>query len=189
MPGNYDFDHDGELETLELVTVLTPEDAPAFPAWYELRLKRPDGSLLWSQEAGLYHAGWTSVFSLKLDGQDYLLRYTPAVGQSYYAYAYQLFSLDSTGKKMMLQENSVEFDMMFDSEMHHSFDPAAIAAFLEEVHGYLDNSTLLLTTEGSQFRTGGSGADFRGDLCFVTERSSYDACKSLEENLRALENQ
>ena len=48
---------------------------------------------------------------------------------------------------------------------------------------------LLLTTEGSQFRTGGSGADFRGDLCFVTERSSYDACKSLEENLRALENQ
>lgn len=189
LPGNYDFDHDGELETLELVTVLTPEDEPAFPAWYELRLKRPDGSLLWSQEAGLYHAGWTSVFSLKLDGQDYLLRYTPAVGQSYYAYAYQLFSLDSTGKKMMLQENSVEFDMMFDSEMHHSFDPAAIAVFLREVHDYLDNSTLLLTTEGSQFRTGGSGADFRGDLCFVTEHPSYDACKSLEENLRALENQ
>ena len=82
LPGNYDFDHDGELETLELVTVLTPEDAPAFPAWYELRLKRPDGSLLWSQEAGLYHAGWTSVFSLKLDGQDYLLRYTPLWGRA-----------------------------------------------------------------------------------------------------------
>ena len=189
LPGSYDFDHDGEPETVELATVLTPEDAPAFPAWYELRIKRPDGSLLWCQEAGLYHAGWMSVFSMELDGQDYLLRYTPAVGQSYYAYAYQLFSLDSTGKKMMLQENSVEFDMMFDSEMHHSFDPAAIAVFLREVHGYLDNSTLLLTTEGSQFRTGGSGADFRGDLCFVTERSSYDESKSLEENLRALENQ
>ena len=189
LPGSYDFDHDGEQETVELATVLTPEDAPAFPAWYELRIKHPDGSLLWHQEAGLYHAGWVSVFSLELDGQDYLLRYTPSVGQSYYAYAYQLFSLDSTGKEVMLQTNVVEFDMMFGSEMHHSFDPVAIADFLEEVHGYLDNSTLLLTTEGSQFRTGGSGADFRGDLCFVTERSSYEESKSLEENLWALENQ
>ena len=187
LPGNYDFDHDGEMETVELVTVLTPEDAPAFPAWYELRVQRPDGNLLWHQEAGLYHAGWTSVFSLKLDGQDYLLRYTPAVGQSCYAYAYQMFSLDSTGKEVLLKANIVDFDMMFGSEMHQSFAPAAIAAFLEEVHGYLDDSTLLLTTEGGVFASGGSGADFRGDLCFVTESSSYEESKSLEENLKALE--
>lgn len=187
LPGNYDFDHDGEPETVELVTVLTPENAPAFPARYELRVKKQDGTAMWHQEAGLYHAGWVSVFSLELDGQDYLLRYTPAVGQSYYAYAYQMFSLDSTGKEAMLKENGVEFDMMFDSDMHQSFDPAAIAAFLEEVHGYLDESTLLLTTEGGQFHTGGSGADFRGDLCFVTESSTYDESKSLEENLKTLE--
>ena len=187
LPGNYDFDHDGEPETVELVTVLTPENAPAFPARYEPRVKKQDGTALWHQEAGLYHAGWVSVFSLKLDGQDYLLRYTPSVGQSYYAYAYQLFSLDSTGKEAMLKANGVEFDMMFDSDMHQSFDPAAIAAFLEEVHGYLDDSTLLLTTEGSQFHIGGSGDDFRGDLCFVTESEAYDESKSLEENLKMLE--
>ena len=184
LPGNYDFDHDGEPEAVELVTVLTPENAPAFPAWYELRVKRPDGSLLWHQEAGLYHAGWVSVFSLELDGEDYLLRYTPAVGQSCYAYTYQLFSLDSAGKEVMLQANGAEFDMMFGSEMHQSFDSAAIAAFLEEVHGYLDDSTLLLTTEGGQFRTGGSGADFRDDLYFVTDSPTYDGNKPLEENLR-----
>lgn len=187
LPGNCDFDHDGETETVELVTVLTPENAPAFPAGYELRLKKQDGTALWRQEAGLYHAGWVSVFSLELDGQDYLLRYTPSVGQSYYAYGYQLFSLDSTGKEVLLKANGVEFDMMFDSDMHQSYDPAAIAAFLEEVHGYLDDSTLLLTTEGGQFCTGGSGADFRGDLCFVTESAAYDENKSLEENLKALE--
>ena len=184
LPGNYDFDHDGEPEAVELVTVLTPENAPAFPAWYELRVKRPDGSLLWHQEAGLYHAGWVSVFSLELDGEDYLLRYTPAVGQSCYAYTYQLFSLDSTGKEILLQANGAEFDMLFGSEMHLSFDSAAIAAFLEEVHGYLDDSTLLLTTEGGQFRTGGSGADFRDDLYFVTDSPTYDGNKPLEENLR-----
>lgn len=187
LPGDYDFDHDGEPETVELVTVLTPENAPAFPARYELRVKKQDGTAMWHQEAGLYHAGWVSVFSLKLDGQDYLLRYTPAVGQSYYAYAYQLFSLDSTGKEAMQKANGVEFDMMFDSDMHQSFDPAAIAAFLEEIHGYLDESSLLLTTEGGQFHTGGSGADFRGDLCFVTESADYDESKSLEENLKTLE--
>ena len=187
LPGNYDFDHDGEPETVELVTVLTPENAPAFPARYELRVKKQDGTAMWHQEAGLYHAGWVSVFSLKLDGQDYLLRYTPAVGQSCYAYVYQLFSLDSTGKEAMQKANGVEFDMMFDSDMHQSFDPAAIAAFLEEIHGYLDESTLLLTTEGGQFHTGGSGADFRGDLCFVTESADYDESKSLEENLKTLE--
>ena len=139
---------------------------------------------MWHQEAGLYHAGWVSVFYLELDGQDYLLRYTPAVGQSYYAYVYQLFSLDSTGKEVMQEANGVEFDMMFGSEMHQSFDSAAIAAFLEEVHGYLDDSTLLLTTEGGQFRTGGSGAGFRDDLYFVTDSPTYDGNKPLEENLR-----
>ena len=187
LSGHYDFDQDGEPETVELVTVLTPESAPPFPVRYELRLKKQDGTALWRQEAGLYHAGWVSVFSLELDGQDYLLRYTPSVGQSYYAYGYQLFSLDSTGKEVLLKANGVEFDMMFDSDMHQSYDPAAIAAFLEEVHGYLDDSTLLLTTEGGQFRTGGSGADFRGDLCFVTESAAYDENKSLEENLKTLE--
>ena len=30
LPGNYDFDHDGEAETVELVTVLTPEKCACF---------------------------------------------------------------------------------------------------------------------------------------------------------------
>ena len=86
---------------------------------------------------------------------------------------------------MVLKVNGVAFNTMFDNEQYHqSFDPAAIAAFLEEVHGYLDDSTLLLTTEGGQFRTGGSGAGFRDDLYFVTDSPTYDENKSMEENLR-----
>ena len=186
LPGEYDFDHDGEAEMAELVTVLTPE-TPYFPAWYELRVKRPDGSLLWVQDAGLYHVGWISMFACKIDGRDYLLRYCPWMGQGCYAYDYQLFSLDCDGKELPFRESRVEFDFGFDSPTHQSFDPAAIAVFLEEVHGYLDNSTLLLTTESGAFRTGGSGADFRDDLSFLTDTQSYDNSKSLEENLRALE--
>lgn len=146
LSGEYDFDHDGKAEMAELVTVLTPE-TPYFPAWYELRVKRPDGSLLWVQDAGLYHVGWLSMFACKIDGRDYLLRYCPWMGQGCYAYDYQLFSLDCDGKELPFRESRVEFDFGFDSPTHQGFDPAAIAVFLEEVHGYLDNSALLLTTE------------------------------------------
>lgn len=186
LPGDYDFDHDGEPETLELVTVLTPE-TPYFPAWYELRVTRPDGTALWTQDAALAHVGWISVFACQIDGKDYLLRYLPWAGQGCYAYDCQLFSLDSAGEELTLRKNRVEFDMMFGSDMHQSFEPAAIAAFLEEVHGYLDDSTLLITTEGGEFHTGGSGADFREDMDFWGDDCPYDADRSLEENLRNLE--
>lgn len=103
LPGDYDFDHDGEPETVELVTVLTPE-APYFPAWYELNVKKADGTTLWTQDAALSHVGWVSIFACEIGGQDYLLRYLPWAGQGYYAYDYQLFSLDSAGEELTLLE-------------------------------------------------------------------------------------
>lgn len=186
LPGEYDFDHDGEAEAMELVTVLTP-DTPYFPAWYELNIQKRDGTKLWTQEAALPHVGWVSLFVCEIDGEDYLLRYLPWAGQGYYAYEYQLFSLSSAGEEVPLRENRVEFDMMFGSDMHLSFDPAAIAAFLEEVHSALEDSTLLLTTEHGEFRTGGSGGDFREDMDFWDEHCPYDENRSLEENLRRYE--
>ncbi len=186
LPGSYDFDHDGEAETMELVTVLTPE-TPYFPAWYELHIQKRNGAELWMQEAALPHVGWVSLFACKIGGEDYLLRYLPWAGQGYYTYDYQLFSLSTAGKEVPLRENRVEFDMMFSSDIHLSFDPAAIAAFLEEVHSALEDSTLLITTEQGEFRTGGSGGDFREDMDFWDEHCPYDESRSLEENLRSYE--
>ena len=146
--------------------------------WYELRIGD------WMQEAYVAHVGWMSIFALEIDGQDYLLRYTPQMVTGCAYYAYQIFSLDEAGEEVLLKENSVEFDVNFGSDsLHHSFDPAAIAAFLEEVHGYLDDSTLLLSTEGGDFRTGGSGAEFQED-CFWDWFYPYDEEETLEENLR-----
>lgn len=153
-----DFDHDGAPETVEVVTVLTPE-TPYFPAWYELRVTDGDGTTLWSATAGLSHAGWRSFFACTVDGADCLLTYDPAVYQGSAAYAYELLSLEN-GVLTLLRQGSVEFDI--DAGIL-DFDPEAIAAFLEEVHGYLDASTLLLSTEGGEYASGGSGADFRGD--------------------------
>ena len=180
LPGSYDFDHDGKSEVTELVTVWEPE-TEGRAAWYELRIGD------WTQEAALAHVGWTSIFALELDGQDYLLRYNPWVGQGYATYDYQIFSLDEAGREVLLKENGVEFDISFGSPHHESFDPSAIASFLEEIHGYLDGSTLLLTTEGGEFTTGGSGADSKENMDFWDEYCPYDESKSLEENLRNYE--
>lgn len=86
----------------------------------------------------------------------------------------------------MDREGSVSFDMNFGSPMHKSFDPAAIAAFLGEVYGLLEDSELLLTTESGEVRSGGPGADFQDDLEFWTEEELYDESKSLEENIRVI---
>ena len=109
------------------------------------------------------------------------------MGQGCATYVYQIFSLDGSGKEVLLKESSVDFDINFGSEFHENFDPAAIAAFLEEVHGYLDASTLLLTTEGGAFRTGGSGTDFQEDMDLWGDDCPYDENQSLEENLRNYE--
>lgn len=159
LPGSYDFDRDGSPETVEVVTVLTPE-TPYFPAWYDLVVRTADGAVLWTEEdLALPHAGWGSVFACTVDGADCLLTYDPAVYQGSAAYAYELLSLEN-GVLTLLRQGSVEFDI--DAGIL-DFDPEAIAAFFEEVHGYLDASTLLLSTEGGEYASGGSGADFRGD--------------------------
>lgn len=178
LPGSYDFDHDGEAEIVELVTVSG--------GWYALRIRTADGRLSWSDSFAEAHPGWGSLFVCRVDGADYLLRYTPTMYQGVATYAYQLFSFDETGEEEVVREGSVEFDINFGSSMHGEFDPEAIAAFLEEVHSLLEDSELLLTTEGGDFRSGGPGAEFKEDLAYWTEDELYDESKSLEENLRAI---
>ena len=102
------------------------------------------------------------------------------MGQGLGAYSYELFTLDGAGEEVLVKKNRVEFDI--DAGVL-DFDPAAIAAFLEEVHGYLTDSTLLLSTEGGNVRFGTDGGEFWDDLRFWSERCPYDNTLSLEQNL------
>lgn len=184
LPGSYDFDHDGEPEIVELVTVGEDRE-PNLEGWYELRVRTGDNRLYWEQSFIEAHVGWGTCFACRVDGEDYLLRYLPTMYQGYATYTYELFSLDETGEEQVVRKGSVNFDMNF-NELHERFEPEEIAAFLEEVHGLLEDSELLLTTEGGNFRSGGPGADFKDDLAYWTEDPLYDESKSLEENIRAI---
>lgn len=186
LPGSYDFDHDGEPEIVELITVPANEEPGTAVGWYELRVRTGDNRLYWGDSFAEAHVGWGSCFACRVEGEDYLLRYLPTMYQGSATYTYELFYLDETGEEQVVREGSVDFDINFGSPMHGDFDPAAVAAFLEEVHGLLEDSELLLTTENGTFRSGGPGADFQDDLSEWADDPLYDEGKSLEENIRAI---
>lgn len=177
--GTWDLDRDGALQMVLL------EDSGTGEVW-TLTVRKGEDTL-WSETAGTPHMGWNSLLVLRLDGQDCLLRYQPWMGQGCAAYQYSVFVLDENGGEVPLRENSVAFDVNFGSPLHEDFDPAEIAAFLSEVHSLLNASTLLLSTEGGQFRSGGSGANFREDFQFWDEDCPYDEAGTLQENLKRYE--
>lgn len=183
LAGSYDFNHDGEPEIVELITVCEDESR-GLVGWYGVRVRTMNNRLYWSRSCSTAHAGWGSYFACRVDGEDYLLRYMPTMYQGFATYTYELFSLDETGGEQVIREGSVNFDLNFGSQFHESCDPEAIADFLEEVHGLLEDSELLLTTESGKFRSGGPGKDFRDDLDFWTMDELYNDNKSLRENIR-----
>lgn len=186
LKGVYDFDHDGAPETMELVTLLDP-DVENLAASYELRIEAKDGTCLWTETAHWSHSGWTSIFACKIGGEDYLLRYRPYVSQGWAQYSYQLFSLDGAnpGTEQTLRESTVVWDRNF-RESRHQLNTAALADFLAEVRGYLDGSTLLMSTEGGDFRTSGSGTAFDDGFLEAWQLSEGDPAL-LEELLNAWE--
>ena len=170
LPGTYDFDHDGALETVERWTYVYPSGGAEL---YELRIWNAAEDLCWKEEAGASHTGENAVYTLKVDGQDYLLRYVPFMGQGYCTYHYQLFSLDEKMQPVVLREDRVEFDINWGSP-YHSFDSETVAAFLYEVHGWLDNAEVLIDTT--------FGEVYIGDV-------DYQDLDAIELCLRAMEQQ
>lgn len=181
LSGTYDFDHDGLAETVELATVLTPE-TPYFPAWYELNIRKADGTKLWSaNDITLPHGGYTSVYACKLDEEDYLLQYEPEMWQGWADYSYRLFSLDENGEALV-RETAVSFDCNF-RENGHSFDTEAIADFLWDLRGCLADSRLLISTEGGTLYTDGAVSPAEVPA-YLSELLALDSRAAMLEALR-----
>ena len=151
--GSWDFTHDGRPETVELETVWFPGETGTARDYSTLRVLDGEGGL-WEDTAAVQHAGENSLYALQLDGEDYLLQYVPSMGQGYGSYQYRIFSLDGAGEPVIYRENLVEFDINFGSPLHEGFDIPEIAAFLREVHGYLDQAQELVNTSWGEIDLG-----------------------------------
>ena len=103
----------------------------------------------WEAEAYAAHVGWMALLLCSVDGEDYLLKYMPWMGGGVCDYQYKLFYFTPEGGEVVVQENSLRFDLIFspDYAESHQFDPEAIAAFMDEVNALLANSTLLINTD------------------------------------------
>lgn len=143
--------------------------------------------LLFSEEGYFAHAGYNALFLCTLDGEDYLLRYHPVMYQGRCSYNYQLFTLEN-GRETVIRENSLDFDINFQPQLHESFDPEAIAALMEEVNALLDNSVPLLNTDeylADTFEKEGRLYDSLWWLDMGSEEGfARDPAKTLLENLR-----
>ena len=132
-----DLDHNGVQETVRITEL--GSDGQRLEIW-------ADNGLIFAEDGYYSHAGWNAVFLCTLDGRDYLLRYNPYMSQGLAGYSYQLFTLENR-VQTVVQENHVEFDINFGSPIHKSFDPEAIAAFMDEVNGLLAHSVQLINTD------------------------------------------
>lgn len=137
-----DLDRDGEPEVLY---ARAPENYPD-PGEWSLEIQDQASNLLWSATLDETHANCNTYFLYQRDGLDYLLEYMPKMQQGYCTYTYRLFHL-ADGEEVTDYENSLEFDINFSfNARDHKFDPAEIAAFMQEVNGLIGESELLINT-------------------------------------------
>lgn len=150
--GQADLDRDGSAES---ISVLTVDDAML----YQLTVSKADGATLWQTEMATAHVGWDSLFLCTIDEQPFLLRYNPTMFQGECSYHYELFTLE--GGKLTIRKSS---EVVFDVNGRNLLDVDALTTFADEVNRLLENSILLLSTEGGEVAIGPSGTEnFRED--------------------------
>ncbi|MBD5154104.1 MAG: hypothetical protein HDT15_03245 [Oscillibacter sp.] len=137
-----DLDRDGKPDTL----ILRKSEDAGQVLWTLQVIPRHMSDPIWEDEAITAHVGWKGIFLCQMEGEDYLLEYSPYMGGGNCYYSYKLFYLTADGEEVVVQENSVEFDINFGSAQHQ-YDPEAINAFMEKINALLANSELLVNTD------------------------------------------
>lgn len=107
-----------------------------------------DGKTLFHNEfAHTARAGWKSIYLGNSDGQSWLMVLRIEDRDDYGEYNYQVFRLGESGEVQLLAGSSFAFggDYIYDDELFWQW--------AQELEGYLENSTLLLSTQDGEVRT------------------------------------
>ncbi|MDE6589073.1 MAG: M56 family metallopeptidase, partial [Oscillospiraceae bacterium] len=156
---------------------------------------RDGAETVWADEGYYAHAGANAVFLCTLDDKDYLLRYRPYMSQGVCDYSYELFTLTKDGQEKVVRENHLEFQINFTPQVFPgrydgSYDPEAIAAFMDEINGLLASSTQLINTDSDLLGTFQELGRLEDDLWWLDHWEPVfvrDRDKSLLENLKAFQ--
>ncbi len=132
------------------------------------------------------HPGWVNIFLCTLDGKDYLLSYHPSMYRGVCSYDYMLSTL-ANGNETIIQSNHINFDINFGSPVHDSFEPEAIAAFMDEINDLFSHSVPMLCTDSNLLNTFEKERKLYDSLWWLDDQEPEfirDEDKSLSENLR-----
>lgn len=177
-----DLTHDGAMETITCdFTELEDGNGNV-----NLTVTNAAGETLWSDFASTSHAGWLSFSLCKVDGSDYILRYSPSVYQGAAEYGYQLFSLNEKGEMQTADEASVFFAMTA-GPYGLEFEPEEISEFVTKLNNHLLDSFLLCGSLDGQItfsREGQKAAQFEY-MDWLKGKTSLDENAPLLDQLRA----
>lgn len=143
LPETPDLNRDGRPDQIRLRSNGTDQ-------CLQFLMETENGRETWEETA--FFGSGTSLYLVQMDGEDCVLRYTRRGAGSptdrSHAYRYQLFYMQNDVIELV-QENAIQFDLNFDRNGtdQHSFDPRAIAAFMDEVNGLLEKSACLLNAD------------------------------------------
>ena len=132
-----DLDHDGRSET---VHVLPNEGGDRYHLFVV-----EDGSLLGSVYADLAHLNWNTVLLCRLDGQDYLMEYTPMMNMGYAYYNYKLFSLENGYQTKAVGEVNYVWPADVSAEMDD---------FADAANALMKDAQVLLSTQAGKLVVG-----------------------------------
>lgn len=114
-----------------------------------------DGEIIWTSDEHMpvstAHVGQTSYYAVMVDGKNYIMEYTPYVGQGTGTAYYEIFSVDMNGKEEIFDKDTVGFILMKKSSGEGYFPVKDMLSFAEKVKGYIDNGSLLVSTVGGAF--------------------------------------
>lgn len=112
-----DLTHDGVDET---ITILG--DYPFQDHWqsYYVLVRDAKGRGLWSDSAGIYHAGQNGIYLYEEDGKHYLMNWCNYGQSGMGSIRYTVFSLTEQGEQVIYLEN--QFDMEMDDPLSVDLD-------------------------------------------------------------------
>lgn len=120
----------------DIVTVKVYEGSNTSDTYSEERL-------LWSQEYSRVHVGNGQVSVVQRDEKDYLLTSSLWAGQGTAAWEFEVFSLNETGDKEVIEKQSVEFQL----EEDEYADAESYAKFKDLLEEYIKDGILIVACD------------------------------------------
>ena len=143
-PANLDDTED--LERIHIVNE-SPDNS-----YYHVSIENSQHEEIWSQDLGTTHAGEGAVFLCTLDGKEYLLEYSPWVGQGMAAYRYFLIDFQDDTRHVV-QKKEVEFKLYTQDHVEERI------AFMDEVNTLIEQSQVIMSTLGGEAVVGLTSAE------------------------------